>query len=312
MALERLRARRALPQLRSILGDPQHHSHRRAPLILGRLGDQSAVPGLEELLSQELYAAEAMGVLDELRRASGQPAGGPAVRYGQMGLSRHELAYLARHGDADALARVQRTEEYAFAAAHQHRCSDADMAVEAAHQIEARLLRAAGLGQAAIDDPAEAVRRALTAPVHPARLEDRFGGPIARGELRARWQDLCLALGAAIALAEGLLAGWPDELRVAHDRWWLDVLRHEAARLVYCRPVIRAALRPRPALALARAVQIGPHLSWALDPAAALAWLAQSGVAIVELDPAPNMRERWERALAAADAGVRARVRALE
>jgi hypothetical protein len=320
-ALGRLGAGAAIPTILRHLEQTAPLARADALLVLARLRYAPAIPRLLHLLHDLTYGADAREALDCFAgsevlpmllaqlRASRDPEQG-IVQVGPW-----ELSYLEDHGDAEALALLRQTEGYRFAA--HYIGAERDGTVAAARRLERRLLLAAGVPVAEIDDPLAAVRRILTAPLHPAEWED-WGDRSAvapAGEGRARWRNLCVALEGwllaeapppleqALAEAELLLAAIPDEVREAHERWWLDVSRGGQLGLPRLSAVARAELRPRPPWRLARALTINEGVSGALEPSAVFAWPGIAQIVLLRVD-----HPGWLRALAQAPARFAPRV----
>jgi HEAT repeat protein len=305
-ALGRLRAAEAIPAIVRELERPDAASRTDSQLVLARLGHRPAIPRLARMLHDLTYrddAREALALFDpadalpavlEQVRASATPQG--ETRPGVA-----EVAYLEARGDAEALALLRVSESYRFAARYVG--AERDATVAAARRLERRLLLASGFDEATIDDPVATVGRLLAGPLHPAEVLP------GEGEASARWRNLCVAIdgwlltgapGLEPALDEAarLLAGFPDEARVAHERWWLEVARGGQLGLPRVSAVARASISPAAPWRLARALAINEGLAGALDPAECLGWPGLHQIAALEL-PGDS---RWLRALSRATA----------
>jgi hypothetical protein len=105
------------------------------------------------------------------------------------------------------------------------------------------------------------------------------------------------ALEAALDEAERLLTDFPDEVREAHEAWWLDVVRHNHTVYgVLKSSVGRVTLRPREPWRLARALV----LDTPLDPATVFGWPGLASITVLELP----LDLGWLQALAQAPADV--------
>lgn len=320
-ALGRLGAAAAVPVILQHLEQPAPLTRTHALLVLARLRYAAAIPGLVRLLQDLTYQVDAREALDcfassevlplllaQLRASRGGGQG--YIRTGQW-----EVSYLEAHGDAEALALLRQTEGYHFAA--RYIGAERDSTVAAVRRLERRLLLAAGVPAEEIDQPLATVRRILTAPLHPAEWETWGDGDEGStgGEQRARWRTLCVALEGwllaeappllerALAEAELLLADVPDEVREAHERWWLDVSRGSQLGLPRVSAVARAELHPKPPWRLARALTINEGVSGALEPSAVFAWPGLAQIALLRVD-----HPGWLRALAHAPARFAPRV----
>jgi HEAT repeat protein len=319
-ALGRLGATAAIPLILRHLEQPAPLARIDALLVLARLRYAPALPHLVQLLHDLTYRADAREALDCFPSSEVLPlvlAQLRASRRGEQGCIQAglwEVSYLEAHGDSEALALLRQTENYRFAA--RYIGAERDEVVAAARRLERRLLLAAGVPAEAVDDPLAAVQRILTAPLHPAECEAwGDGAEVApHGEQRARWRNLCVALegwllaeppplGPALAEAERLLAGVPDEVREAHERWWLDVARGGQLGLPRLSAVARARLSPKPPWRLARAVSINEGISGALEPSAIFTWPGLAQIALLRVD-----HPGWLRALAQAPASFAPRV----
>lgn len=314
-ALARLDYTPAIQALARHLEGPAAHLRIPALLALARLRYPPAIPHLVRLLRDLTYRQDAREALEWFDPAQVLPAVLAQVRASARDAGDvfrpepWEVSYLEAHGDAEALGVLRQSEAYHYAA--RYAGGERDGTVAAARRLERRLLLAAGAREADIDDPVAAVRRILTGPLHPVECEPRGDARAdpAHGELRARWRNLCVALDgwllaepppalpAAIATAEPLLERFPDEVREAHERWWLDVVRGGQIGLPRVSAVARARLSPKAPWALARALVINEGIAAALDPAECLAWPGMRQIRALTVD-----HPAWLRALAAATA----------
>jgi HEAT repeat protein len=297
-ALGRLRAVAAIPLIAPHLGDRKGGYYADGALVLGRLGYTGAIEHLVALLSDLTYeydaleALEALDPADVLPEVIAQVSEAWRLRGRFLAPRPAQARYLEARGDAHALALLRQTEEYHFAA--RHAGANDEPLVRAAQRLSRRLLLASGVVPHTIDDPLVAVRWIMSGPIHPAECVTRDVGnaELPYGEQRARWRNLCVALAdwlradpppaleAALDEAERLLDGYPDEVRVAHEAWWLDDVRHSHAIYGVLRSSVgRVALRPREPWRLARALV----LDTPLDPASAFGWPGLAGITALEL-----------------------------
>jgi hypothetical protein len=314
-ALGRLHAVAAIPQIAARLDNRKSGYTIDEVLVLGRLDYAPVIEHLVDLLTNLTYQYDALEALEALDPARVLPHAIAqvnetwrlSVRY--VRLHPAQARYLESRGDAHALALLRQTENYHFAA--RHAGANDDPLVVAARQLERRLLLEAGADPRSIDDPVAAVRRILRGPVHPAECvtRDVGNGELPYGEQRARWRNFCVALAdwlradplpdldPALDQAEQLLAGFPDEVRLAHEAWWLDLVRHN--HTVYgtlSSSVGNVTLRPRAPWRLARAMV----LTASLDPAICFAWPGLASISVLELP----LDLAWLQALALAPSHV--------
>jgi HEAT repeat protein len=297
-ALGRLRAVAAIPLIATHLDDRKDGYYADAALVLGRLGYAPAIEHLVGLLTDLTYEYDALEALEALDPARVLPHVIAEVSdmwrlWGRYAAPRPAQArYLEARGDAHALALLRQTEQYHFAA--RHAGANDEPLVAAAQQLSRRLLAESGVSPQELDDPLVVVRWLLTGPIHPAECVtcDVAHVELPYGEQRARWRNLCVALAgwlradpppaleSALDEAERLLAGFPDEVREAHEAWWLDVVRHNHAIYGVLRSTVgRVTVRPRAPWRLARALV----LDTPLDPAIAFGWPGLSRITVLEL-----------------------------
>jgi HEAT repeat protein len=317
-ALGRLHVAESIPVIAAHLDDPKAAFYVDAVLVLGRLGYPPAIEHLTRLLADLTYSDDARERLEALDSAA--VLGGlndwlsarrrTVYRYTDPNLT--VARYLEAHGDAYSLALLRQTENYHFVA--RYAGAENDPLVAVTQRLERRLLADAGVAAHVIDDPLDAVRRILSGPLHPAEriIHDSRGVVHPDGEQRARWRNLCVAfagwlcaippppLKQAIDEAEQLLAVIPDQLREAHESWWLDVRRGSQIGLPPVSAASRATLQPRAPWRLARTLVINEGLRDILDPTSCYGWPGLAGIRILELPLDLN----WLRALVAAPAHV--------
>jgi hypothetical protein len=317
-ALGRLHAVAAIPEIAPLLEDRKSAFYPDAVLVLGRLGYQPAIGHLIRLLSDITYREDAREGLEALDSAVVLPALNQTLNaqrrtvYRYTSLDLNTARYLEAHGDAYSLALLRQTENFHFAA--RYAGAENDQLVTSAQRLERRLLAEAGVAAHVIDDPLEVVRRILSGPLHPAEamVYDARGAVLPDGEQRARWRNLCVALAVwlrgdpplpleqALDEAERLLAAMPDQLREAHELWWLDVIRGGQLGLPSVSAVARATLHPRAPWRLARTLVINEGIQGVLDPTSCFDWPGLANIRILELP----LNINWLRALAAAPAYV--------
>ncbi len=294
-ALGRLHAVAAIPLIAPQLDARKGGYYVDSALVLGRLGYAPAIEHLAGLLTDLTYEYDALEALDT---ASALPyVIARVIEMWRLGVRYAaprpaQVRYLESYGDAHALALLRQTENYHFAA----RCAGAndDPLVLAARRLERRLQIEAGADPLSIDDPVAAIRRILGGPLHPAECVTRDVGnlELPYGEQRARWRNLCVmlaewlradpppAMEAALDEAEQLLADFPDEVREAHEAWWLDLVRHNHTVYGTLRSSVgRVTLRPREPWRLARSLV----LTTLLDPAACFDWPGLASITVLEL-----------------------------
>jgi HEAT repeat protein len=297
-ALGRLRAVAAIPAIAPHLDNRKGGYYVDAALVLGRLGYTPAIEHLVGLLTDLTYDYDALEALEALDPASvlshviAQVSEAWRLRVRYAAPRPAEARYLEERGDAHALALLRQTENYHFAA--RHAGANDDPLVVAVQRLERRLLLEGGADPQSIDDPVATVRRILGGPVHPAECVTRNVSnlELPYGEQRARWRNLCVALAewlradpppaldAALDEAERLLVDFPDEVREAHEAWWLDLVRHNHIIYGTLRSSVgRVTLRPREPWRLARALL--PTTS--LDPAICFGWPGLARIMVLEL-----------------------------
>jgi HEAT repeat protein len=311
-ALGRLHAVAAIPSIAPRLDAPKSGYYVDAALVLGRLGYAPAIEHLVGLLTNLTYEYDA---LEALETASALPhviaqvteMWQLQVRYAAPRPA--QVRYLESYGDAHALALLRQTENYHFAA--RHAGATDDPLVLATQRLERRLLLQAGVGPQSIDDPVATIRRILGGPLHPAECMSRDvrNMELPYGEQRARWRNLCvtlavwlrtdppLAMEAALDEAELLLVDFSDEVREAHEAWWLDLVRHNHTVYGTLRSSVGSVtLRPREPWRLARTLV----LTTPLDPVACFGWPGLASITILELP----LDLSWIQALAQAPSHV--------
>lgn len=317
-ALGRLSAVAAIPAIAPHLEAPNEPYYADAALVLARLGYPPAIAHLARLLADLTYRDDAREALEALDSPAALAHVNDWLSTQRRTVSQYTdpnpaiIRYLAARGDAYSLALLRQAESYHFVARYDG--AGDNRLVAAARRLERRLLAEAGLSAQAIDDPAEAVRRILAGPLHPAECEtvDSRGVALPDGERRARWRNLCVALAGwlradpappleeALDEAKRLLVAFPDQLREAHEAWWLDVVRGGQLGLPRVSAVARATLRPRGPWGLARTLMINEGLASGLEPASCFAWPGLASITILELP----LSLGWLQALAAAPAHV--------
>lgn len=298
-ALGRLQAVAAIPAIVWHLDQPNAHARIDALLVLARLRYAPVLPQIVRLLNDLTYRADAREALDCFASSEALPLVLAQIKASSGGagfvqIGRWEASYLEARGDAEALALLRQTESYHFAA--RYIGAEQEGLVAAARRLERRLLLAAGLSAEEIDDPLATVRRILAGPIHPLECEPQGDSAADHAEQRARWRNLCVALegwlladpppplGPALSEAERLLAGFPDEIREAHERWWLDAVRGGQLGLPRLSAVARAQLNPKAPWRLARALTINEGIAGAIDPAEALAWPGLRSIAVLTIE----------------------------
>jgi HEAT repeat protein len=316
-ALGRLNAIVAIPAIAQHLETPKEPYYAEAALVLGRLGYPPAFQHLARLLADLTYRDDAREALETLDSPAALAQVNQWLSARRRTVSQFTdpnpaiTRYLEARGDAYSLALLRQTESYHFAA--RYAGAQDNQIIATTQRIERRLLAAAGVPEPALNDPVEVVRRILSGSLHPAECVtvDTRGAELPNGELRARWRNLCVAfagwlradpapLDEALDEAERLLAAFPDQLREAHESWWLDVVRGGQLGLPRVSAVARATLRSRSPWRLARALVINEGLQHSLDPASCFAWPGLASIAILELP----LDVRWLQALVAAPAHV--------
>jgi HEAT repeat protein len=297
-ALGRLRAVAAIPLIATYLDDRKGGYYANAALVLGRLGYTPAIEHLVGLLTDLTYEYDALEALEALDPARVLPYVIAQVSEAWRLRGRYaaprpvEARYLETRGDAHALALLRQTEQYHFAA--RHAGANDDPLVAVAQRLNRRLVLASGADSQTIDEPLVAVQRILTGPIHAAECMTRDIGnlELPYGEQRTRWRNLCVALAdwlradpppaleAALDEAERLLADFPDEVREAHETWWLDLVRHNHTIYGTLRSTVgRATLHPRAPWRLARALV----LDTPLDPATVFGWPGLASITVLDL-----------------------------